>query len=343
MSRYIELYKLYGPWVLTVDRTGTITPPVRLVSDFPIPPFRKFSKTLEDICNDRAREVLADAERLGATMYVMYSGGIDSTLVLVSLLKNATATQRENIVVLLSHESISENPRFYEDFIRGKLRVESSIRFPELIGTKHYLISGEHNDMVMGSEKIGKLMTRFGPDSIYLPYDRDMLTELYAANLQSDMAATGFHMDHFERIRDQAPIPIVNNMEFLWWINFAIKWQACFYYILLFTPARNAQHVTRDYVHKHFVSFFNTDDFQLWSMNNPDKRIKDTWKSYKWPCKDIIYNFTKDAEYRANKTKKGSLLLLTAQQITRNFLDEDMHFSDDMQPAEYLVDKNDYV
>ena len=343
MARFADVFKLYGPWVIPVDRTGTITSPIRTVSDFPIPTYRSFTGSFAEICNERAIEVLGNAEKLGAVMYVMYSGGIDSTLVLVSLLKNATAEQKKNIVILLSHESIAENPRFYEEHIRGKLRVGSSIAFPELIGEDCYLLSGEHNDMVMGSEKIGKLMTRFGASSIYQPYNREMVTSLYAGALGGDIATADFYMDLFERIRDKAPFPVTNNMDFLWWINFAIKWQACFYYILLFAPARNAHKVTREYVNARFVSFFNTDDFQLWSMNNLDKRIKDTWKSYKWVCKDIIYDYTKDADYRDNKMKKASLLFITAQQTSYHFLDDNMHFTNDLTPEEYLEPVNDFV
>src|SRR5262249_2809464 len=146
-----------------------------------------------------------------------------------------------------------------------------------------------------------------------------------------------------ERLRDDAPIPIANNMDFLWWINFCIKWQSCFYYILLFTPKRNAPNVTRKYIDTCFVSFYNSEGFQLWSMNNLDKRIKDTWKSYKWVAKDIIYDFNRDAEYRDHKTKKGSLLPLIGFNPPFHFIDEEGRFRNDIAPEEYLDPKNDYV
>jgi PP-loop superfamily ATP-utilizing enzyme len=50
----------------------------------------------------------------------MYSGGIDSTLVIISLLKNASEEERNNITILLSENSIGENPNFYKDHILGK-------------------------------------------------------------------------------------------------------------------------------------------------------------------------------------------------------------------------------
>ncbi len=343
MRRYSLFFKLYGNWTIPVDRTGTVAMPVRTLSLFPIPQFRPFSKTFEELCDERAIQVLAGAERLSTTMYVLYSGGIDSTCLLVSLLKHATPEQREHIVVLLSHESIVENPRFYDEHIRGKLRVGSSISFTELIGEDRYLLSAEHNDMVMGSEKIGKMMTQYGPESIYRPYNRETVAGLFSAVLSGDTDMAYFYVDLFERIRDVAPVPIENNMDFLWWANFVVKWQSCFHYILLFTPPRNAHKVTQKYLDKRFISFYNTDEFQLWSMNNPDKRIKDTWKSYKWVCKDIIYKYNKDAEYRDNKTKKGSLLPLIGFNPPFRFIAENMRFSNDVQLEEYFSPVNDFT
>jgi hypothetical protein len=343
IARFSHIFTLYGNWVIPVDRTGTINTPIRDVSLFPVPEYRMFSKSYEDICNDRAREILGNAEKLGARIHVLYSGGIDSTCVLVSLLKQATAQQRKNIVVLLSHESIFENPRFYEEHIRGKLRVESSITFANLLGGADILLSGEHNDMVMGSDKVGEMMARYGPAAIQQPYSRDLMTDFFGAFLNGDTEAASFYVDLFERIRDVAPVPIDTNFAFLWWVNFAIKWQACYAYIAMLTPLKNAHRVTKDYLDTRFISFFNTDEFQLWSMNNLDKRIKDTWASYKWIAKQVIYDYTKDAEYRDNKLKKGSLTPLTNRLYASNFLDENLHFSNDLAPETYLETKNDFV
>ena len=343
IARFAHLFRLYGNWVIPVDRTGTMRTPVRDVSLFPVPKFRAFSRSYEDICNDRAREILENADKLGVRIHVMYSGGIDSTCVLVSLLKHATLEQRRNMVVLLSHESICENPRFYEEHIRGKLKVESSITFADLLGGADMLLSAEHNDMVMGSDKIGQMMAQYGSASVHQRYSRDLMNEFFTALLKGDTETAGFYVDLFERLRDSAPVPIDTNFEFLWWVNFAIKWQACYAYIAMHTRLGNAHGFTKDYLDTRFVSFFNTDEFQLWSLNNPDKKIKDTWASYKWIAKQLIYDYTKDAEYRDNKLKNGSLTFLTNRLYANNFLDEDLRFSNDLAPETYLEPENDFV
>jgi hypothetical protein len=344
-ERFLHAIALYGgKWAFPIDRTGTVTIPIRSVSLFQIPEFRSFTKSYEEVCDDRAREILSSAEKLGVRIYVLYSGGIDSTCLLVSLLKQATPQQKKNIVVLLSHESISENPRFYDEHIRGKLRVDSSIMFVNLLGGDDMLLSAELNDQILGSDVVAQLIVQYGPSAVHRSYDRGQLIALFAATLNGDTAAAGFCVDLFERIRAAAPVPVDTNFEFLWWVNFTTKWQACLAYVLLFTPPRKACAVTKDYLDTRFVSFYNTDEFQLWSMNNLDKRIKDTWASYKWIAKQVIYDYTKDAEYRDHKTKVRSRpVILRQQSIYNRFLDENMRFSNDLAPEAYLEPRNDFV
>ena len=60
-------------------------------------------------------------------------------------------------------------------------------------------------------------------------------------------------------------------------------------------------------------AFFNCDSLQLWAINNTDPRYRgagdteETWKMYKKPLKDYIYQYTNDPDYRDNKMKKNSI------------------------------------
>ncbi|MDB5238638.1 MAG: hypothetical protein JWM46_908, partial [Candidatus Kaiserbacteria bacterium] len=74
LENFVSFFDLYGSWVLPVDRTATMVTPLKMQPLFPMPAFRPFTKTYEEICNDRAVEVLNNAEKLGITINVMYSG-----------------------------------------------------------------------------------------------------------------------------------------------------------------------------------------------------------------------------------------------------------------------------
>ena len=342
VEQFSKFFQIFNPTVVFLDRTNTIQIPFRVKSLFPMPEMRPMTKTFEEICNERAIELLTRADQLQVPLNVFYSGGIDSTLVLVSLLKNATPAQKANLVVLLSEESIMENPNFYRDHIYGKLRVDSVNMFPHLIGQARVFVGGEHNDQLFGSDMMGKLITQFGPSIIQKPYDRAVFFEFFNGILE-DKAGTEFYLDLFERLKTAAPVAIVTNQDYLWWINFSLKFQTVFMRMLCRTAPRNIARINADYISTYYNHFYNTEDFQLWSMNNMDKKIKDQWKTYKWVCKDIIYEYTKDAEYRDNKLKRGSLYFLLLQQEAYNFIDDSMGFHRELDVMEYYNPKNDFL
>lgn len=341
VSRFADFFKLYGIGTPLIDRTGTACIPVAVCSLFPIPELRPFNASYEDVCNARATEILASAERMGVNIYVSWSGGIDSTLVLVSLLKNATAGQKERIVVMLTEESIRENPRFWAEHIHGKLHVRSAVLFSYHLGTKDIMLDGECNDQLFGSDVARKFISMFGFEALNGAYDRGRQHALINANMQKK-DATDFYVDLFERTAAAAPADVSTNFLFLWWINYAFLWQGVYFRKLAYVAPRQAPQITAAYADLRFLHFFSTPEFQLWSLNNPDKRIKDTWESYKWPAKDIIYEYTKDAEYRDTKTKRGSQRALFMQQHSYHFIDEEFNFHEELQPATYYAAKNNF-
>ena len=96
----------------------------------------------------------------------------------------------------------------------------------------------------------------------------------------------------------KCPFEIKTTFDFTWWLAFTIKWQwidrRLFGYLEPPTGWRN------------MISFFNCPDFQKWSMTNHDLKHKGTWKTYKWPSKEFIYEFNKDSNYLHNKVKETS-------------------------------------
>lgn len=342
MDAFTRYAFVYDGWYFPIDRSGTLISPISSKNLYPLPLFRTVTKTYEDICDARAKEILATASQKNLTVYVSYSGGIDSTLVLVSLLKWATDTQRDQIVVLITKESIAENYAFYRDYIRGKLRMESADMFPRLIGGKDMFLSGECNDMVLGAGKIGAFVGKYGVERVQGAYDREHISAFFNTWIK-DENITRRLIILFERLSENAPIPIKTNFAFLWWITFVLKWQTVVSYTLTFVSPANNSAITSSYCSDRYIAFYDTEDFQLWSMNNPDKRIKDTWESFKYVCKDIIYDFTKDAEYRDHKTKKGSRDHLTNLLPHFNFIDENFNMRNEVAFDSIYVPNNSFI
>lgn len=342
IARFEDYFRIYNMGVSPVDRTHTLRLPIKTHSLFPLPTPLSTSKLYEDICMERARELLARADRLDAPIYSFWSGGIDSTLALISLVANATPAQKDRITVLLSDASISENPRFYKEHIHGKLRMDTSSAFPHLFGEKAIFINGEHNDQVFGSDIVAKVINNYGAAVIHQPYSADFFTKFFDAIL-GDTESARFFVGLFEKLRAKAPVPIATNYDLFWWINFALKWQTVHMRMLSHLSARRASLVTEEYRRDYYAPFYATDDFQRWSMSNPDKKIKDTWASYKWTAKDVIFKYTGDAEYRDTKIKRASLNHLVTQYARYSFIDRDMRFHKELDASEYYEPENDFA
>ncbi len=335
-------FDIYRTGVIPIDRTNTFRTPVRSTMLFPMPTFRIHKGTYEDACNARATEIIQRAETLDCPIFSFWSGGIDSTCVLVSLLKNSTQQQRERITVLMSEDSIAENPNFYAEHIHGKVRHDSAGMFPYMLGSERIFVNGEHNDQLFGSDIVAAFINRFGAAIIHQPFARDTILTFFTERTK-DVAMAVFYLELFERLKAVAPVPIETNYDFFWWINFATKWQSVYMRTLTYTAPRNLHLINKTYLDKYYAPFFNTEEFQLWSMNNPDKKIKDTWKTYKWAAKELIYEYTKDAEYRDNKIKRGSLVMLTDQQKPSPFITDTFQFPQTLAPEEYCDPENDFV
>ena len=77
-----------------------------------------FTSTFEELTNRRAVELWD----IGKPVRLWWSGGIDSTCALVSLLK--TRRLDSNLIVYLSTDSVKENPRFYDLLVNKKLNLQ---------------------------------------------------------------------------------------------------------------------------------------------------------------------------------------------------------------------------
>jgi hypothetical protein len=111
----------------------------------------------------------------------------------------------------------------------------------------------------------------------------------------------------------------------------------------MYVSEKNRGKISKEYMDKYFCHFYSTEEFQLWSMNNLDKRMKDGWKTYKWVCKDIIYNFNHDAEYRDNKTKVGSLGTVIVGSPSANFINGNYELLEEIVLKDFYNADNDFI
>jgi hypothetical protein len=286
-----------------VDRTGLVRFPYQL-SVYPrmAMPGAGPTLTYEQCCSARAMQLVRMSNETGLPLAVMWSGGIDSTVVLVSLLKHIATP--EQLMVLMDRNSFAENREFYRRFIKDKLRVESVWPMNKVVKADRIVVTGELNDQLFGFDlsraprdghKVFRLM--------HEPYrPQTGIGWLMKMGMTIDAARKWYEVvDYSAR---NAPCEVVTLFDLLWWVNFAWKWQ----YVSLRLPARQNGPAARSLlINGHMQHFFDSDPFQRWSMAAPHAaKIGMTWPSYKRVAKKIIVDFDHNEDYFRNKVKRPS-------------------------------------
>ena len=182
-NRWGEIYNMIKINTSLVDRSMQTVMPynIKVYPGFEmITDLSGFSKTYEECCADRVKELIAKADKLQVPIGLLYSGGIDSTMVLVSFMKALTPAElKSKVVVLLNHDSINENPNFYYNFIRKSCTIKTSDTMSSLFDGKYLIVGGEHNDQLLGSDLIGGLLNRDPSFDFTKPYTRELILSYF--------------------------------------------------------------------------------------------------------------------------------------------------------------------
>jgi hypothetical protein len=291
-----------------VDRAEQIVMPYKfqLYEPFRLPSdLTNFNLSYEECCLLRAEELLNHSTKTGLPITLLYSGGIDSTMVAVSFLKIKT-NLRDQVNVAMTPESIVENPNFYYNYIRPNFNLKSSEHFSSFFDGKTIIVGGEHNDQLLGSDTAEKIQTKFGFDRMHEPYKNKLMHEWFLANdIPKNCADWWFDMLVWSA--EQAPCEIKSFYDLGWWLNFNFKWQSIFFRTLLRVGKKYRANINQEFVDNNYFQFYSSENFQKWAMINPHLKIKNTWDTYKFHPKELIYDFTKDYNYKTNKVKQGSL------------------------------------
>ncbi|MFK7924313.1 MAG: hypothetical protein AB8H47_20315 [Bacteroidia bacterium] len=282
-----------------VDRTETLDSGLNLQLLQPIEAWAPISDSFEELCAQRAREIITLSA--GRRITVLWSGGIDSTAVLIALYRELSVREeRDRLHLLLSQESIDEFPAFFEAIIQDKLaytRIESTIY--EQIDPADLNITGEHGDQLFGSDKL-KYHVMTG--EAWRPWEDNL--EYVIAHKLGHKAPAAEIIEYLRPQVAQSPLPINTLYDYLWWMNFSLKWQ----HVSL--RLREGLTTGAFALEDNLCHFFQSTDFQRWSLSNPQSKIKSDWKSYKYIAKEYIHDFFPNEDYLLNKEKEQSLKLV---------------------------------
>ena len=252
--------------------------------DNPLPEIpTNYTSTFEELVNRRAVELWD----IGKPVRLWWSGGIDSTCALVSLLK--TRRLNTSLTVYLSTNSVQENPRFYDLLVNKKVNLQWHSH-------ENYIYD---NIELWDGQSIN--VNGNGGDELFLAISSTMSMEEFFKIKDSDwinIIKDSDMLNVIEKYIDISPYKPKTCWELLWWLARSIDDLSTRYH----SPRFLKDPSVYDLEH----SFFYTSYFEKWALSNPYVGHNGDYGTYKWPLKKYIYDYDKNEEYLNTKQKESS-------------------------------------
>lgn len=344
---YIDITKRINPHRLCNRNEGEWSLPWKqhAPDKFKMLPYDpNFNKTYEEVTDERAMDIKRGIHA-GKKYAVMYSGGMDSTSVVVALLKNLTKEELKCVTICASIHSLVEYPLFWRKYIQDKFEVLDSNKYlyDDYIGMGYTPITADEGDCIFGTSiglqlyhnydylvslqdpavqgNLMKLKYRISDGDVHYSLFKDVIARYFAYDdTPSGLEFGRLLYAKYHRNIITSSVPVYSLHDFFWWLIFNVKYLNCSIRGAIFFNAT----MPFDKCVDSIENWFNGPGFQYWSMNNNNNglKIKKTLASYKYIQRKYIYDFTKDDWYFWYKTKlesMGNLSVKGKNDISKSF------------------------
>jgi hypothetical protein len=303
------------------SRSGTFTNPWNSanVDLYRVPELKHIPDRLSDLVDARTIELNQIALATGRRILIQWSGGIDSTMILASFIKNLSSADIQNVSVILTLSSIAENFDFYRDHIAGRIDCINwlDIAIDNEFLDSNILIHGDPADCLFGPSTA--MYERLIPTGEHLqPYQNHLKLiaksiEIRNINKIKKLNVAGFGTWYVNKItrnlEQSAPAGVETIADWWWWHYFNFKWQ--FSIIRPFMRRRTngieliplRTDAVADYLNN---TYFNTDLFQQWSYSNLPYHVGYDIRNHKRQAKEYIYELDHNPVYLEHKIKMES-------------------------------------
>lgn len=326
--------------------------PQELYPKFRMPDYDPtFNKTFAEVSDEKALRI-RDRIRQGERFGVLWSGGIDSTVIMTSLVKNLTPEELENVTVMCSGESMIENPSFYRNFIYGKLKTLNSKehKYDDMLNLGITPITGDEGDCIFGTliglnmynnfdalldrvssevkENVSQLKNKFTSPDVHYSQFKELIIQYLNIPWHPEFGRILY--DKYDHNIKTATVPVHSLHDFFWWLIFNVKYYNCSVRgPIYFNDTMNPIDVI-----DRTENWYNDQQYQLWSManNNNGMKIHTGILSYKHAAKSYIYEFDKNEWYFTFKSKLESMWNVTNLQTVQ-------HLPMDRRPAHRIAIK----
>ena len=292
-ENYNNLYKMNKffsskPGGMIHDTSNHVSHPFNVVTDIQYQ-FENCNLSFGEISLKTAKKIVDGTTK---PIAVCWSGGIDSTVALTALLQ---VTSPDRIVVVLNENSIEEYPNFYQDIIKNRIATLTHRQWLDQLDN-FYTVSGDAGDTVWAVID----------DSFWNQHHQNFNTPWRDWIIPSSNSPS---VEFIEEFCSWSGTKIHTVLELRTWFYLCCKWQDKA--MLFFSRTPGITPLSGN-------GFYNlNNDFRVWTMNNLDKIIGNSWQDYKIPAKEFINDFHKDTNWFATKTKvySASIDLETTMQM----------------------------
>ena len=313
--------------VVTTSRIQTIPDDFnfRLLSE-KVADLKPVDLSFEQCCEQRVRFL----ENLNKPTRILWSGGIDSTCALISILKYGTDELKKRTTVLFNIYSLREYQEIFP-LIAQNFKMDTSFQSLSNFVKDGIIVTGELGDQLFGSDLIFDLVSQQGEASLLESYEKT-LPNLFKD--RSGEVAGRKLFEKYQNIISDCPFEVKTSFDFLWWWNFSQKWQHVKFRYLVSDHWPDIRLATQNVHH-----FYDSVQFQGWSISNHEKKIEKSLSSYKYVVKDLIVNTTKHEFYK-KKLKMGSLGYIWFGKKAHFAIDEDFNYVPAELASQYLKENS---
>lgn len=340
-----------------VSRNGEWSLPwnQELIPGFEMPAYdNTYQKTFSDVTDEMAINIKNRINQ-GEHFAVMYSGGIDSTVIVVALLKNLTQDELKNVKICCSIDSILEYPTFYKTYIYNKFDIIDSKqnKYDDLIERNLTPITADEGDCIFGTTlglnlyynydyllsdmsedvkfNLQKIKNRISDPTVHYSEYKELIIK--HLSIPDDPTFGRILYEKYNHNIKTASVPVHSLHDFFWWSIFNVKYLNCAVRGALYFNDRIEWQTA---IHR-IVNWYSYSEYQKWSManNNNGQKIKISPSSYKTAAREYIWDFNKDDWYKNFKIKLESMWVIARQQNIQ-------HLTFDRQPAARAALTKDY-
>ena len=313
-------------WISRNEAEWSLPWPVKIKDRFKMPSYDpSFTKSWQQITDERAAEVAQMIKEENKKFCILYSGGIDSTLITVALLKNLSEQQLKNISFYSNTASIIENPILYKKYIHERFKTIDSTEYlvEDVIAQGYTVISSMAGDVLCGSKNwldlqanlyyymrdlsteskknISTNWRKAIDPSVHYSVFKDLIISHYS---KGNYKVGEQYYDKIEKNIKNSNVPVQSLYEHYWWNLFNLKYihlAAKLYIIDNFK-------MSFDDIEKNMFDWYNNTDYQKWSMvnNHTGEKIDFSGATLKLCVRKYIYEFDKNEWYFYFKQKLPS-------------------------------------